>query len=30
MSVLRDDIAAFDRMRANLEAEHRDEWVRFR
>jgi hypothetical protein len=29
MSVLRDDIAAFDRMRADLEAEHRNEWVVF-
>nr|QQZ51753.1 hypothetical protein JKL49_13120 [Phenylobacterium glaciei] len=29
MSVLRDDIAAFDRMRTDLEAEHRNEWVVF-
>jgi hypothetical protein len=29
MSVLRDDIAAFDRMRSELEAKHRNEWVLF-
>jgi len=29
MSVLKDDIAAFERMRAQLEAEHDREWVIF-
>jgi hypothetical protein len=29
MSVLKDDIAAFERMRAGLEAEHDREWVVF-
>jgi hypothetical protein len=29
MSVLKDDIAAFERMRAKLEAEHDHEWVIF-
>ena len=29
MSVLKDDIAAFERMRATLEAEHDQEWVVF-
>jgi hypothetical protein len=29
MTVLRDDIAAFDRMRADLEAQHHKEWVVF-
>jgi hypothetical protein len=29
MSVLTDDIAAFDRMREELEAGHQDEWVIF-
>ena len=29
MTVLRDDIAAFDRMKADLEATHRNEWVVF-
>jgi len=29
MSALRDDIAAFDRMQANLEARHRNDWVLF-
>ncbi len=29
MTVLRDDIAAFDRMRSELEAKHRNEWVLF-
>jgi hypothetical protein len=29
MTVLRDDIAAFDRMRRELEAKHRHAWVVF-
>ena len=29
MNVLRDDIAAFERMRTKLEAEHDQEWVVF-
>lgn len=29
MTVLRDDIAAFDRMREDLEAKHANEWVLF-
>lgn len=29
MSVLRDDIAAFDRMKADLEGKHHKEWVVF-
>ena len=29
MAVLREDIAAFDRMRDELEAKHRNEWVVF-
>lgn len=29
MSVLKDDIAAFERMRQELEAEHLNEWVVF-
>ena len=29
MSVLKDDIAAFERMRATLEIEHDHEWVIF-
>ncbi|HEX6860335.1 MAG TPA: hypothetical protein VF138_09105 [Caulobacteraceae bacterium] len=29
MTILRDDIAAFDRMRAELEAHHFHEWVVF-
>lgn len=29
MSVLRDDIAAFDRMRVELETKHPDAWVIF-
>jgi hypothetical protein len=29
MSGLRDDIAAFDRMRSELEAQHKGEWVVF-
>lgn len=29
MTVLRDDIVAFDRMRPQLEAEHDQEWVVF-
>ena len=29
MTVLRDDIAAFDRMTAELEANHSNEWVVF-
>ena len=29
MTVLRDDIAAFDSMKAELEAEHFNEWVVF-
>ena len=29
MTVLRDDIAAFDRMKADLEDQHRNEWVVF-
>lgn len=29
MSVLRNDIAAFDRMKAELEANHRNQWALF-
>lgn len=29
MSVLRDDIAAFDRMQAELESKHLNQWVLF-
>jgi hypothetical protein len=29
MTVLRDDIAAFDRMKAELERKHSDQWVVF-
>ena len=29
MTVLRDDIAAFDRMKSELEAQHLNEWVLF-